>query len=155
MHDELDKIDRHILAALQGDGRLSNAQLADEVGLSPSPCWQRTRRLEERGYIQGYTAILDPARLGMADTVIVEVMLERHDEHLLERFGTAMAAIPQVLEVYLTTGEYDYLLKVAVSGTRGYEDFLRNHLYRFHGIRNSRSVFTLRCLKSGQVPVAP
>lgn len=152
MSDELDRIDRRILAALQRDGRLSNAPLAEAVGLSPSPCWQRMRRLEQHGYIRGYTAVLDPALLGVPETVIVEVTLNRHDS-ALENFGRAMAEIPEVLEVYLISCEYDYLIKVAVSGTAGYEEFLRNRLYRIPGIRHSRSVFTLRCLKSAGLPV--
>lgn len=144
---QLDAIDLRILRALSRDGRLSNSQLAEKVGLSPSPCWQRTRRLETEGVIKGYTALLDQSRLGAAETVIIEITLERHDDKVLEEFGRAIAAIPEVQEVYLTTGEYDYLLKVAVNGTRGYEEFLRRKLYRVPGIRNARSIFTLRCLK--------
>ncbi|MDO5648129.1 Lrp/AsnC family transcriptional regulator [Paracoccus sp. (in: a-proteobacteria)] len=151
--DDLDRIDRRILAALQQDGRLTNAQLAEAVGLSPSPCWQRTRRLEQRGFIRGYTAVLDQGRLGYSETVIVEIALDRHDDDVLAAFERAMAAIPEVLEVYLTTGEYDYLMKVAVDGTAGYEEFLRRRLYRIPGIRHSRTIFTLRCLKSGALPV--
>lgn len=144
---DLDQIDRAILRALQKDGRLSNAQLAEQVGLSASPCWQRTRRLEEAGYIQGYTAVLSQELLGAPETVIIEVTLDRHDDSTLERFGRVMADLPEVLEVYLTTGEYDYYIKVAVNGTRGYEEFLRQKLYKVPGIRHSRSIFTLRCLK--------
>ena len=153
----LDRIDRAILAVLVDDGRISNAQLAEKVGLSPSPCWQRVRRLEESGIIAGYTAIIDNARLGTSDIVLVEVALERHDEAVVEEFGKAMAALPEVLEVYLTAGEYDYLVKVAVNGTAGYEDFLRRKLYKVRGIRHSRSSFALRCLKRVQsfVPPAP
>lgn len=143
----LDAIDLRILKALSRDGRLSNAQLAEQVGLSASPCWQRTRRLEAAGVIKGYTAILDQTLLGTPETVIVEVTLDRHDETVLESVGRAMAEMPEVQEVYLTTGEYDYSIKVAVSGTRGYEEFLRRKLARVPGIRNSRSTFTLRCLK--------
>ncbi|RDW13236.1 Lrp/AsnC family transcriptional regulator [Paracoccus thiocyanatus] len=144
---QIDATDLRILRELSRDGRLSNSQLAERVGLSPSPCWQRTRRLEAEGVIRGYAAILDQSRLGAAETVIIEITLERHDEKVLEQFGRAMAAIPEVQEVHMTTGEYDYLLKVAVSGTRGYEEFLRRKLYRVPGIRNARSIFTLRCLK--------
>ena len=129
---------------------MSNAQLAERVGLSPSPCWQRVRRLEKAGIIAGYTVLLDAAQLGVSETVIIEVVLDRHDDEILENFGRAMAAIPEVLEVYLTTGEYDYLIKVAVSGTAGYEEFLRRKLYRIPGIRHSRSSFALRCLKRVQ-----
>ncbi|GHG96360.1 AsnC family transcriptional regulator [Pseudodonghicola xiamenensis] len=149
----LDEIDRRILRALRRDGRLSNNQLAEEVGLSPSPCWQRTRRLEAQGYIQGYTAVLDQEKLGVPETVIIEVTLDRHDDTVLETFGRAMVALPEVLEVYLTTGEYDYYIKVAVEGTKGYEEFLRQKLYRVPGIQHSRSIFTLRCLKQGGISV--
>lgn len=117
------------------------------MGLSPSPCWQRVRRLEKDGYIQGYTALLDQKALGASETVIIEVSLDRHDDDTLREFGDAMARFSEVLEVYLTTGEYDYFIKVAVDGTAGYEEFLRKKLYKIPGVRQSRSSFTLRCLK--------
>lgn len=147
MTKTLDAIDRKILRALVEDARLTNNHLAEKVGLSPSPCWQRVRRLESDGYIRGYTALLDQELLGASETVIIEVTLERHDDEIFESFGNAMADMPEVLEVYLTTGEYDYLIKVAVDGTKGYEEFLRKKLYKVPGIRHSRSSFTLRCLK--------
>ncbi|MEI4472640.1 Lrp/AsnC family transcriptional regulator [Frigidibacter sp. MR17.24] len=149
----LDRIDRRILRELQRDGRQSNAQLAEAVGLTPSPCWQRTRRLETLGFIRGYAALLDQRLLGAAETVILEIALDHHDDAALEAFGRAMVAIPEVLEVWLTTGEYDYFLKVAVNGTAGYEEFLRTKLYRVPGIRHSRSSFTLRCLKQTSAAV--
>ncbi|AGT10370.1 Lrp/AsnC family transcriptional regulator [Paracoccus aminophilus] len=150
---KLDAIDRRILRALRRDGRLTNAQLAEEIGLSPSPCWQRTRRLETLGIIRGYTAVLDQEKLGAAETVIVDIMLERHDETVLANVGRALAEMPEVLEIYLTTGEYDYFVKVAVDGTRGYEEFLRNKLSRVPGIRQTRSSFTLRCLKESGLSI--
>ena len=149
----LDAIDRRILRALRRDGRMSNTLLADEVGLSPSPCWQRTRRLENEGYIKGYEAIIDHEMLGFGETVIIEITLERHDEGMMAKFGQAMAEMPEVIEAYLTTGEYDYFIKVAVNGTKGYEEFLRNKLYRIPGIRHSRSSFALRCIKQGGAPI--
>lgn len=150
---KLDEIDRKILRALVRDGRLNNAQLAEEVGLSASPCWQRTRRLEAEGYIRGYTALLNADRLGLPETVIIEIKLDHHDDAALEQFGRAMIALPEVTEIYLTTGEFDYYVKVSVAGTRGYEDFLRHKLFRVPGIRHSRSTFTLRCLKQSGVPI--
>ncbi len=143
----LDSTDKKILNTLLDNGRLSNNQLAEQVGLSPSPCWQRVKRLENDGYIQGYTAILDQEKLGISETVIIEVTLNSHDDEILEGFGLAMVAMPEVLEVYLTTGAYDYFIKVAVNGTKGYEEFLRKRLYKVPGIRHSRSSFALRCLK--------
>jgi len=147
MPKPLDRIDRKILKALLADARLTNIQLSEKVGLSASPCWQRVRRMEKDGFIQGYTVELDQTMLGGSETVIIEITLDRHDDEILESFGREMAAIPEVLEVYLTTGEYDYFIKVAVSGTAEYEEFLRKKLYKVPGIRHSRSSFTLRCLK--------
>lgn len=149
----LDAVDRRILRELSRDGRISNSELADRIGLSSSPCWQRTRRLETEGYIRGYTAILDRDLLGVPETVLIEVTLDRHDDTVLENFGRAMADMPEVIEVWLVTGEYDYMIKVAVNGTRGYEEFLRKRLYRVPGIRHSRSSFALRCIKQGGTPV--
>lgn len=146
----LDRTDRRILQELAKDGRISNAQLAQQVGLSPSPCWQRVRRLEQQGVITSYRAILDQEQLGAAEIVMIEVILERHDDETLETFGCQMLKMPEVLQVHLTTGEYDYLIKVAVDGTRGYEEFLRKKLYRVPGIRHSRSSFVLRTLKDVQ-----
>lgn len=150
----IDEIDRRILRELSHNGRLSNQDLAEKVGLSPSPCWQRTKKLEADGVIRGYRAILDREALGMGETVLIEITLDRHDDAVLENFGRQMAEMEEVMEVWLTTGEYDYLIKVAVNGTRGYEEFLRRKLYRVAGIRHSRSSFALRCLKEGGMPVA-
>lgn len=143
----LDEADRRILRALQQDARLTTAQLAERVGLSATPCWNRLKRLEAGGYIEGYVALLNQEKLGLPDTVIIEVTLDRHDEEILDRFGRLLTDLPEVIEAYLTTGEYDYLIKVAVEGTSGYERFLREKLYRIPGIRHSRSSFALRCLK--------
>lgn len=144
---ELDPADRRILRALQQDARLTISQIAERVGLSTTPCWNRLKRLEGGGYIDGYVALLNQEKLGLPETVIIEVTLERHDEDELERFGRTLKDLPEVLEAYLTTGEYDYFIKVAVAGTAGYERFLREKLYRIPGIRHSRSSFALRCLK--------
>jgi Lrp/AsnC family transcriptional regulator, leucine-responsive regulatory protein len=143
----LDETDRRILRAMQRDARLTTAELADKVGLSTTPCWNRLKRLEKQGYIDGYVAVLNQEKLGLPETVIIEVTLDRHDEEILEHFGQLLADLPEVIEAYLTTGEYDYLVKVAVESTAGYERFLREKLYRLPGIRHSRSSFALRCLK--------
>jgi len=143
----LDEIDRKILRALQQDARLTTAQLADKIGLSTTPCWNRLKRLETQGYIDGYVALLNQEKLGLPETVIIEVTLDRHDEEVLARFGRLLADLPEVIEAYLTTGDYDYLVKVAVESPAGYERFLREKLYRIPGIRHTRSSFTLRCLK--------
>ena len=144
---EIDELDRRILRALRADGRLSNAKLAEKVGLSTTPCWNRVRALEEGGMIEGYTALLSQTALGYPDTVIIEVTLDRHDDDIFDKFGRALATLPEVMEAYLLTGEYDYLIKVAVAGTAGYEEFLRKKLYKLPGLKHSRSTFVLRCLK--------
>ncbi|MGO4667298.1 Lrp/AsnC family transcriptional regulator [Bosea sp. 2YAB26] len=145
--DALDPIDRRILSALRADGRLTTSALAEKVGLSPSPCWTRVRRLEESGAIERYVAVLDHAALGLNNTVFVEITLDKHDDKVLDTFGDALARIPEVVEAHLVTGEYDYLVKVVVSGTDHYERFLRETLYRIPGIRQSRTTFGLRTLK--------
>jgi Lrp/AsnC family leucine-responsive transcriptional regulator len=144
----LDAIDRRILRTLFQDGRISNADLAARVGLSPSPCWKRVRALEARGFITGYGARLSREALGFPETVIINVTLESHNEDTLARFGAVLADIPEVMEAYLVTGDYDYLIRVAVAGTRHYESFLRETLYKIPGIRHSRSSFVLRELKT-------
>lgn len=147
MQKQLDRIDRAILKELITNTKISNSDLAELVGLSTSPCWKRVRRLEAEGYITGYCAKVDQDLLGASEVVFVEVSLDRHDQSILQSFGRLAAEIDEVLEIYLTTGEHDYILKVAVNGTRGYEEFLTNRLYKIPGIRQSRSSFTLRCLK--------
>lgn len=151
----MDATDRRILRALSRRGRLSNTELAEEVGLSPSPCWTRVKRLEAAGVIQGYAAILDQAQLGFPDTVFLEVMMEKHDERALREFEAAVNGIPEILECHLVTGEYDYIIKAAVSGTAGYEALLRNKIYRLPGVRHTRTAFTLRCLKRAVSAVPP
>jgi Lrp/AsnC family leucine-responsive transcriptional regulator len=143
----LDEIDRKILRTLSHDGRISNQKLAETVNLSPTPCWHRVRALEESGHISGYVAVLDQRTLGLPDTVIIEVTVDRHDDEIFQRFSDALAELPEVMEAYLLSGEYDYLIKVAVSGTEGYERFLRQKLYKLPGVTHTRSTFTLRCLK--------
>jgi Lrp/AsnC family leucine-responsive transcriptional regulator len=144
---QLDDIDRKILRTLSTDGRISNQKLAETVNLSPTPCWHRVRALEEAGTITGYVAMLDQRALGVPDTVIIEVTVDRHDDEILQAFSDALAELPEVMEAYLLSGEYDYLIKVAVAGTEGYERFLRQKLYKLPGVRHTRSTFTLRCLK--------
>lgn len=143
----LDLIDRKILSALHLDGRLSISQLAEQVGLSTSPCWARVKRLETSGAIEHYSAVINPAALGLRDIVFVEITLEKHDDKVLERFGKALTRIPEVIEASLVTGEYDYLVKVAVADTSDHERFLRERLYKIEGIRHTRSTFSLRTLK--------
>ncbi len=144
----LDRIDRKILSALRGNGRLTVAQLAEEVGLSSSPCWTRLKRLETLKIIEGYTVNVNQKAIGIHEVFFIEITLERHDDEMLENFSEALADIPEVVEAHLVTGDYDYLVKVAVKDADHYERFLRKKLYSIKGIRHTRSTFALRPLKS-------
>jgi len=150
---KLDKFDISILEALQKDARLSLQDLGKIVGLTASPCWTRVKRLEDAGIIEGYTVRLSPEKLGLPETVILHVSLDSHSDEALFEFGRALEDIPEVLEAFLVSGDYDYYIRVAVEDTRGYERFLRERLYKIPGIRNSKSSFVLRRLKQSQLPV--
>ncbi len=150
---KLDKFDISILEALQQDARLSLQDLGKIVGLTASPCWTRVKRLEDAGIIEGYTVRLSPEKLGLPETVILHVSLDSHSDEALFEFGRALESIPEVLEAFLVSGDYDYYIRVAVEDTRGYERFLRERLYKIPGIRNSKSSFVLRRLKQSQLPV--
>lgn len=145
--NKIDQVDRKILSALRSDGRITMQELAQRVGLTASPCWTRVRHLESIGVIERYSAIIDHASIGLTDIVFVEVTLDKHDDKVLQRLGEALAEMPEVIEAHLVTGEYDYLVKVAVADTADYERFLREQLYRIQGIRHTRSTFSLRALK--------
>jgi Lrp/AsnC family leucine-responsive transcriptional regulator len=145
----LDAIDRRILRSLQDNARLSNAELAQKVGLSTSPVWRRVRALEEAGVITGYQALVDPAAVGLAVNVFVHVSLEKQVETALEAFEAAVRRRPEVLECYLMTGESDYLLRVVVPDLAEYERFLMDHLTRIRGIASIKSSFALRPVKHG------
>jgi Lrp/AsnC family leucine-responsive transcriptional regulator len=143
----MDEIDFRIMRELQWNARLSNSELAKRVRLSPSPCWNRVRHLESEGVIEKYVTIFSQRALGLPDTAIVYVTLDRHDDDALRKFEAALAKLPEVVEAYLLTGDADYFIKVAVAGTASYEVFLREKLYKIPGINHSRTSFTLRCLK--------
>ena len=149
----MDAIDRKILSALQKNARASLQEVGQAVGLSTSPCWERIRKMEQSGVIEGYTVRLDAQQLGWHDTVMVQVTLDSHSDNTLEKFGETLAAIPEVIEAYLVSGEYDYLLRVAVKDTRDYERLLRERLYKIKGIRHSKSSFVLRTLKKADLPL--
>nr|WP_222622378.1 Lrp/AsnC family transcriptional regulator [Ramlibacter albus] len=149
----VDAIDRKILRVLQADARASLQEVGQAVGLSSSPCWERIRKMEASGVIEGYTVRLNPHALGLNDTVLVQVTLDSHSDNTLEKFGEVLASIPEVIEAHLVSGDYDYLLRVAVKDTRDYERLLRERLYKIKGIRHSRSSFVLRTLKKADLPV--
>jgi Lrp/AsnC family leucine-responsive transcriptional regulator len=150
---KLDKLDIAILSALQEDARMSLADISQRVGLTTSPCWARIKRMEEAGVIEGYAVKVNAAMLGLADTVIVHVTLESHSDEALFEFGRALEQIPEVMEAYLVSGDYDYYVRIAVADTRDYERLLRERLYKIPGIRHSKSSFVLRQLKQSQLPL--
>lgn len=149
----LDRIDKAILAALQENARMSLNEIGALVGLTSSPCWTRIKRLEDSGVIEGYAVRVNPAKIGFADTVIVQVTLDSHSDDALAEFGRALESIPEVLEAFLVSGDYDYYIRIAVSDTRDYERLLREQLYKIRGIRHTKSSFVLRQLKQSLLPL--
>ena len=139
-----DLIDIKILEALQANGRITNQELADQVGLSPSPCLRRVRHLESEGVISRYVALVDPEALDLNVTAFVRVRLDQQDDRHLEAFETAVSQFPQVMECYLMTGEADYQLRVLVKSLTQFEDFLRHSLTRVPGVANVTTSFALR-----------
>ena len=111
------------------------------------------KRMEEDGVIERYTVNLNAHALGLGDTVLVQLTLDSHSDNTLEKFGQVLATIPEVIEAYLVSGEYDYLLRVAVKDTKDYERLLREKLYKIKGIRHSKSSFVLRTLKKADLPL--
>ena len=143
----LDAIDRRILAALQENARISNVELADAVGLSPSPCWRRVRDLERERVIARHVTLVDPAAVGLKVSVFVQVSLERQVERSLEIFEAAVLDRPEVMECYLMTGDADYHLRVVVPDLEAYERFLMQHLTRVPGVASIKSSFALKQVK--------
>ena len=108
----MDKTDRKILQVLQADARASLQEISQAVGLSSTPCWGRIKKMEEAGVIEGYTIRLNAQAIGLGDTVMVQVTLDSHSDNTLEKFGETLASIPEVIEAYLVSGEYDYLCRL-------------------------------------------
>ncbi|WP_175497044.1 MULTISPECIES: Lrp/AsnC family transcriptional regulator [Variovorax] len=148
-----DKTDLAILRVLLLDSRKTLQEIGNEVGLSPTSCWTRIKKLEASGVIKRYTVDIDPAKLGYHDSVIVQVTLESHTDETLYDFGRTLATIPEIQEAYLVSGDYDYYIRIAVRDTRDYERLLREKLYKIPGIRHSKSHFVLRVLKEATVPL--
>ena len=143
----LDEIDRRILRALQENARVSNVELAELVGVSPSPCWRRVRDLEQKGVISRYVTLLDPGSVGLPVSVVIQVSLERQVEAALETFESAVAEWPEVMECYLMTGDADYMLRVVVADLDAYQRFLLDHLTRVPGVASIKSSFALKQVK--------
>ncbi len=141
---ELDRIDRRILNVIQQDARISNADLAREVDLSPSPCWRRLKALQEAGVIRQHVSLLDADAVGLPVSVFVSVSLDKQIEDNLARFEAAVRERPEVMECYLMTGEADYLLRVVVPDLRAYERLVLEQLTRIPGVANIKSSFALK-----------
>ena len=149
-----DRFDRAILAELQRDGRISNVQLAGKVNLSESACLRRVRALEQAGLIQRYVALLDQKKVGLSGTVFVHIALRREEQSELAAFEKAVKSIPQVMECYLMTGEFDYLLRVVVSDMADFERLHNEALTRLPGVARVNSSVAIRTVtKRTELPV--
>ncbi|OAI00123.1 Lrp/AsnC family transcriptional regulator [Methylomonas methanica] len=142
---ELDRYDIKILNILQADGRISNQELADRIGLSPSPCLRRVRALEEGGLIVGYRALLDAKALGLTLTALIHISMDQHTPERFSAFEAAVAGIPEVMECLLITGQTaDYQLKVMVKDLDAYQELLLNRVTGIPGVSGVHTSFVLR-----------
>ncbi len=139
-----DSIDIRILNVLQKQGRISNSDLAEKVGLSASACHRRVGRLEQEGFIKDYVALLDIRKVDRSATIFVEIRLSGQSDETLDAFEKAVALVPDVLECHLMAGDADYMLKVVASDTDDYARIHRQHLARLPGVAQLRSNFALR-----------
>ncbi len=143
----MDAIDRRIIAALQENARLTNQELAERVGLSPSPCLRRLRKLEADGILRGYRAQIDQQRYGLPINVFVSIRLERQTDAAIRAFEQAIQDLDEVQECYLMTGARDYLLRVVSQSLESYERFVRERLTRIEGIASIESSFAFNQVK--------
>ncbi len=148
---ELGAIDRRILKALQEDGRMTIQAIADRVGLSASPCLRRIRQMERAGVITAYSATVDQNAVGLPVSVFVSIKLERQRAAELDRFAAAIRAWPEVMECYLMTGKFDFLLRVVCADLAAYESFLRDRLTQLEGVGSIESSFSLGQVKYSRV----
>ena len=146
----LDRLDRRILATLQQDGRITNTALAASVGLSPTPCAERVRRLERDGYIESYNARLNPRLLGLELLVFVEITLTRTSPDVFAEFSAAIVDLPEVLECHLVSGNFDYLLKARVADMAAYRQLLGETLLTLPGVKDSRTYVVMEEVKESR-----
>lgn len=144
---DLDAVDLRILSALQGNGRLSNNDLADMVGLSPSPCLRRLRRLEERGFIAGYRAVVDAEMVGLGLTVFAEIKIEQHCAESTQQLHRALQAMPEVVRCHMIAGRADCLAELIVQNVKAYERILNEKLLALPMVADIRSTFALSEVK--------
>lgn len=145
----MDAIDRRIIAVLQAEGRISNLDLADRVGLSPTPCLRRVRILEDKGIIIGYAAQIDRHLAGLDLTVFISVHLERHGEDNADRFRRAVREMAEVVSCYIVSGERDFLLQVVTASFETYRRFVLEGLLKIEGVKDIHSSFVLDVVKEG------
>ena len=143
----LDRIDKSILVSLQRNGRVSNVKLAEAVGLSEAACLRRVRALERAGYITGYAARVNASKLGLGSNVFVEITLHQEQQRDLQAFEAAVACVPEVMECYLLTGQYDYLLRVVVRDMEDFERIHRESITSLPGVSRVQTSFVLRAVK--------
>jgi len=147
MSHSLDKLDLKILNLLQTNGRMKYSELARHVGLTTSPCIDRVKRLEKEGFIQAYTAVLNPKKLDYGMVVFVQVRLDRSIKNSFEKFRQSVLALSQVQECYLVTGNYDFTIKARVSGMDAYRKFLESDLLSIAGVQESTSSVVIDTIK--------
>jgi len=143
----LDKIDRNILRELQHNGRISNVELSKRVGLSPTPCLERVKRLEKTGVIKSYTALLAPEHLNASLLVYIEISLNRTSADVFERFNQAANELDEILECHLVSGDFDYLLKTRVANMSAYRKVLSQTLLKLPDIKDSRTYVVMEEVK--------
>ena len=147
----LTAVDRKILRALQEDGRMTIQAVADRVGLSASPCLRRIRQMERAGIIAGYSAVVEQKAVGLPVSVFISIRLERQRSRELDAFGAAISRWPEVMECYLMTGQFDFLLRVVCADLGAYEQFLRERLTQVEGVASIESSFSLGQVKQSRV----
>ena len=147
----LDSIDRQIVQELQADGRLTNAELSKRVNLSPSPCLRRVRNLEDEGIITGYTANVDQDKFGLPISIFVSVKLEKQTEEMLRTFEAEVEKIDEIVECYLMTGGFDYLLRIITDSLSSYQNVLTQRITHIPGIASIESSFALGIIKQRKI----
>ena len=145
--ESLDRTDRRILSILQDDGRIANVELAERIGLSPASAGERLKRLQREGYIEGYSARLNPHQLGLGFLVFVEVLLDKTTPDVFEKFARAVQTAPEVLECHMVAGGFDYLVKARVANMTAYRRFLGETLLALPGVRETRTYAVMEEVK--------
>ena len=150
----IDAFDRNILRIVQSDGRITNRELAERCSLSPAACHERFKRLQERGYIKGFAALLDPEKLERALLIFVEVVLDRTTGDVFEAFAEAVRRTPEIMECHMVAGGFDYLIRARVQDMAAYRAFLGETLITMPGVRETRTYAVLEEVKTTtQLPI--